>query len=100
MNAWMIALLEKVKSRLQLKRAFRKTFDRKDPAVQLVLAAMANFCRSDAAEGCGRPIDPYRLALNAGRRQAYEYMLTQLNITQQDLDELDLGENNEHEELY
>ncbi|MGN0016545.1 MAG: hypothetical protein ACI37O_04320 [Candidatus Avelusimicrobium sp.] len=100
MNAWMIRLLESVKRRLEIKRAFQKTFDRKDRSVQLVLAAMANFCRSDAAEGCGRPIDPYRLALNAGRRQAYEYLLAQMNITQQDLDEMELGGSEEDEEIY
>ncbi len=91
MNAWMIKLLSAVRSRLQVKRAYRKTFDLKKPEVRLMLADMANFCRSDAAEGCGRPIDPYRLALNAGRRQAYEHMLAQMNITQGDLDELDYG---------
>lgn len=100
MNAWMIRLLERVKKRMEIKRAFQRTFDRKSPDVQLVLAAMANFCRSDAAEGCGRPIDPYRLALNAGRRQAYEYLLAQLHITQQDLDELELGGLEDNEGLY
>ncbi len=99
MNKWMIQLLEKVKKRLYIKQAVRKTFDVKEPHVRLTLAAMADFCRSDAAEGCGRPIDPYRLALNAGRRQAYEYLLAQMNITQDDLDELDYG-GNEDEEVY
>lgn len=68
--------------------AFRMVFDENKPEVRLVLSEMRRFCPSDPARNAGNPIDEKQVFINIGRRQMLSYIMAQINIPDERIEEI------------
>lgn len=65
------------------RRAYQSVFSKHSPAAQYVLADLATFCHANDTTMRGN--DPYDLARNEGRRQAFLRIQRALNLTPEEM---------------
>lgn len=76
--------------------AYRTVFDIKGKAARIVLADLRRHCPADPTKGAGSPIDEKQVYINIGKRQILGHIIGMINLPDEKLEEIAMGEYEEN----